>query len=805
MANPFAAFAESSSNPFAQFAAPPADASIPTPVGSGIPGPRKQVEPPDQRTMVQKALAYGVDVPAALASHVVGGLGMPVAAWAGLLGGGGQKGAEAAMQAYGQQLYQPRTPEGEAALAALGKATEPLAAFGLSPVGPSAPGRVRPALQAGADIGRAVLPDVEAAALAKDVAKTRANVAKSQALGPKIDAAAQGREIGLAAPPTQVAPTALAKTETAFIGSSRVINELNKANEAKWNAAAREDMRLPQGTRLDAEAFQKARSHPDVSGPYQEVSRLGTLNDPNLNVAVQLEKLKPQPLVGDTGQASAVSTWLTKVQDDIASGIDAAAVTQSIRQMRDEASQLYKAQKAGAVVSPTDLAMARAKLGTADALENLIAQNISDQTLLTRYQKARSELARTYDYERATNFATNQIDPKVLADLAAENRPLSGNAAKIANFAANFPEVSRPGTTVTEQAILDYARRGSIPAALGALAGGVVGPGGAVAGMAAGAQVGNAIANAMARRLASAEVQNRLGQAVDYRLPELTQATTPAEIRYTPGQPVPYDWSRATAPNWTPGRPGPNVTFGAEPPPSVPLLGAATAEETMAGVQRMRAQEYASAKMRDEAAMRAAERAPQTPYGQMVEQLGGRAKERAGREVILEIDPITGQLREASQGIRGATPETFRDFGASLKSASEKVTSGRPFDLTAAEKVAWERTKVDLSEVAPGFKTLTDKAIAEKMMDRQWVDAAITKAREKAAAFEQIAQRAKDNEAKQTALANRERMMDLLSSLEESFRKERPQARGGQGPKTRAFIRNQLAPESEVTNALIKP
>ena len=157
---------------------------------------------------------------------------------------------------------------------------------------------------------------------------------------------------------------------------------------------------------------------------------------------------------------------------------------------------------------------------------------------------------------------------------------------------------------------------------------------------------------------------------------------------------------------------------------------------------------------------------------------------------------MTGRLREASQGIKGATPATFRNFGESLQIASDKLTANKPFDLTAAEKVAWERTRVDLAEVAPGFNTLTDKAIAEKMMDRQWVEQAMTKARDKATAFEQLAVRAKDERARQTALINRERMMDLADQMEESLRAPRPVSTGGQGPKTRAAKRNQLSGES---------
>jgi len=46
-------------------------------------------------------------------------------------------------------------------------------------------------------------------------------------------------------------------------------------------------------------------------------------------------------------------------------------------------------------------------------------------------------------------------------------------------------------------------------------------------------------------------------------------------------------------------------------------------------------------------------------------------------------------------------------------------------------------------------------------MDRKWVQDTITKAKEKATAFEQIAARAKTEQARREAIAQRGRLMDL--------------------------------------------
>jgi hypothetical protein len=176
----------------------------------------------------------------------------------------------------------------------------------------------------------------------------------------------------------------------------------------------------------------------------------------------------------------------------------------------------------------------------------------------------------------------------------------------------------------------------------------------------------------------------------------------------------------------------------------------------------------------------------------------------AAGEVILDFDPITGRFREASQGIKGATPETFQKLSA-LDDAAKKVTEGKLFDLTATEKVAWDKAKVDFAEVAPGFKSLTDKAIAQKMMDRKWIEETVAKAREKAAMFDDISKRVAGEQVKRDAAIKRDQMLDVLAALEERLSAPRPVSSGIQGPKTRAAKRNALAPTQENQNALNEP
>jgi hypothetical protein len=174
----------------------------------------------------------------------------------------------------------------------------------------------------------------------------------------------------------------------------------------------------------------------------------------------------------------------------------------------------------------------------------------------------------------------------------------------------------------------------------------------------------------------------------------------------------------------------------------------------------------------------------------------------AGGEVILDFDPVTGRYREASQGIKGATPDIFLgSTGKAAITAAEKMRAGQQFLMTAEEKIQWGKSLLEGMPVAQGetvFGKLSPQQITTKMADREWVASRITKAREQAAAFEQIAARAQDERARQTAIAARERMMDLAEQMEEGLRTSRPDVSGKQqGPKTRAAKRNALAPDNQ--------
>ena len=686
-----------------------------------------------------------------------------------------------------QQFFQPQvSPESEAQTQAIGNV---LASTGLQGVPLNMLGNIatlaKPAVQQ-------VAPVIKAPLEARQQRVQAQRVKESELAAPRIDAAKDALELGLALDPSISSPSAGSRIRTGVVGTAGLQGNLSKINLPKVAKVAREDMGLPETVKLDAKAFETARSAPAISSAYEKVRALPTVAGDE-TVLANIDRLRVAPMIGDTGQAAAVNNFLDTVKGQLQTGTDGATAVQSIRQLRRDAQAIYNQQSAG-INPPSPEAIARAdiNMGVANALETAIENSITDPRLVTDFRNARTALARTYDYERATNLATGVVDPQALANLAAEGKPLSGKLAKLANVAANFPEVTQGGV-VREPTWREKATRSGAAGTLGAVLGSPFGLPGAVIGGAAGAAGGNVASALMARRMATPAYQAARAMPEDYR--PIPSGLRPVEPNVPVNALAPYDYSQQafTPPNFVMQgeQYGPRVTTpGFAPGPA--QLPAPSAEGTMG---TLRAEQQRAAGMsrtlgqQAEAQQAAAEAAARRPTSGAVE---------------MQINPLTG-LPEIATGVKGATPATFQDFGATLKSATDKATAGRMFDLTAAEKVAFDKTRIELAEAVPGMKALNDKAIAAKMQDRAWVQDAIGKAQDKARAFEDIAARATTERLRQDALMKREQMLDLLETLEGQFSKARPVKTGGQGPKTRAFQRNMLRPEGDdIQNALIK-
>lgn len=641
----------------------------------------------------------------------------------------------------------------------------------------AAPVAARPVARA---MGEVVAPIAEQAAIGARMpfepmlqARRERLSMEDYARGPQIDAAAEAQRLRIALNPVDVNPSFGSKA-TAAVAGPRGLEALANVNKNRVREIALNEMGLPRTTQLDSKvAFNDARLK--VAQPYSEIRKL-PIQRADAAIVDALEALRPATsLIGKERSATQMNNLVDDAIKKTQGGLTGAELLDNISSLRKDAQRTYRNQNA----TPAQIDVADTNLAIASQLEAMIESSVFNPKLLGQFRDARQKMARTYAYEGATDLNTGMVDVGKLARITAKDNALTGDIAALGKVAGNFPDVF---TTQAAGGIFTAPRiaRSTVGGAAGALAGAPFGAPGSLIGVALGSAAGEAAGALAARYMASPGYQAGL-RLRDERIP--VRPETPEMPPIPRGQAiVPYQAPvEVLLPGEGPYQPnfilrpeqyGPRVTTpGFAPGPA--QLPAPSAQATLGA---LRTEDVRRAQMSRE-------------LGQQAEAQAAAAQAAARQptrgEVMLEIDPISGRLREASQGLRGATPETFGNFGAALETASAKVTAGKRFDLTAAEKVAWDRTRVDLAEVAPGFKTLSDKELANKMLDRAWVEQTAIKARQRAAAFEQIAARAKSDAAQRAAVANRERLLDLAEQMEYSLSAPRPVSSGMQGPKTR--------------------
>ena len=759
-----------------------------------IPGTRRVFEQPRERPgLLGSTLGGIIETPIALGSAIVGGI--PTY----LSGAFGPKVQQSVANAL---IYQPRTQMAQNALDLLGKGIEasklpPIAqGGGLTNALTRGMGPAVTAVSDATGAGNVVRALREPLALGEQVPVRQerlaaAKVASSFENSARIEAAQKANDLGIALNPAVSNPTKGNKIRAAISGNKDVNSTLAAANEPKWTSLGKQEMGIPETMPLEAKAFELAREK--VSGPYNQIKSISSLT-PDGDVLASIEKLRTPALIGGEAAAGKVSALVDDAISKINRGMSGDLVVENIRKQRAAAQSVYNAQKTATVpIDPALIAEADARMGIANALETLVESNLSGKALAD-FKAARVAMAKTYAYEKATDFNTKRIDPLELAKVTASDNSLTGVIADMGQIAGNFPDIAKVGATrpAWQTHLTRSGPAGTIGFGLGSLVGQPF------AGAVVGAGVGEVAGAIGAKRMLTPSYQAAHAVPLDYRLG--VNNLRPATPVNPPNAMVPYDFAQSTVlpgempyrPDFIFGRPEVNVQATGVPQ-GPPQLGAPSAESTLQGVQQRRVFDYnmqsALAQQQEQAA--AAQQAA--------------TRQPTGRGVQYVFDATTGKMIPEAQVTAGMTPnvQVIESTGHNLQSASVKAASNQPFAMSAAEKVAWNKTKVDLAAVDPGFAKLTDKQIAGKMMDRQWIQDTVTKARQQAAAFDQIAQNAKDAQQIRNASAARERMIDLAESMEEQLRAPRPVSGTGQGPKTRAAIRNKLAPTTDV-NALTR-
>lgn len=629
-------------------------------------------------------------------------------------------------------------------------------------------------------------------------ARAEAASLKDYARGPQIDAAANAQRLKIAIDPSNIEPSVSSRLYSGIAGP-RGPEALSAANKNQVRNVALNEMDLPPTTQLDGPAaFDTARAN--VSKPYEQVKEL-PIQQANDAMIQRLEGMRADlDIIGAKDFAPAINKIVDDAIAKTQTGLTGESLLKNIRVLRERARKTYN-NKSSSIES---LDIADTNLKVATELESMIENSITNPKLLGEFRDARQKMARTYAYEGATDFNTGMVDVGKLARITAKDSNLTGDIAALGKVAGNFPEAFTTQATSKFYQI-PRATRSGLAGGAGALLGASVAPlfdltgiTGSILGGVGGGLLGEFGGKIAASRMANPNYQAGL-KLSDMRIPVNQMATLM--------QPIPQ--SRAVVPYQAPvevlqsgegtyfpdfvmrpGGPGPLTTPGVAPGPAQLGLSQGPVGGQM-GALRME-----DARARDLSMRQGAQAELQQAAA------AAAARQPTGMGAVLDFDPITGTYKVGGAGVKGATPEIFMEnLGKSLATATEKVAAGKLFDLTAAEKVAFEKTKIDLATAAPELKKLTNKDIASKMMDRQWIEETITKAQQKAQGYDDLAVRGATDKIRREAAIEREKMQAGLDALEEKLRQSRPVSGTGQGPKTRAFRASQMLPP-EITNAM---
>jgi hypothetical protein len=614
--------------------------------------------------------------------------------------------------------------------------------------------------------------------------------AEDYARGPQIDAAADAQRLKIALNPADIEPSVSSRAYSAIAGP-RGPQALAEANRPRVAEIAKNEMGLPSTTQLNGRAaFDQARAQ--VAAPYEQIKKL-PIQQADDAMIKRLEDIRTDlNVIGAKEYAPAISKIVDDAIDKTQTGLTGEALLKNISVLRERARKTYNNK--AATTEALDIADTNLKIAT--ELESMIDNSIFNPKLLGEYRDARQKMARTYAYEGATDFNTGMVDVSKLARITAKDNALTGDIAALGKIAGNFPDVF---STSPASKFYDLPRlsRSGLAGGGGALLGSNFGLTGSIVGGLVGGGLGEFAGAATAKRIASPGYQAGLNLR-DMRLPvnQLAASMQPipqnqAIVPYQAPVEVLMPGEGPYQPNFVFGRPEAQVT------PSAPNMMNALPAPT-SPLNALRAEDVRRAQM-------------SRALGQQAEQQAAAAAAAARQPTrggaVLEVDPITGKITVGAEGGRNVTPATqiIESTGKNLKGAADLLASGKsPALLTAEQKIAWEKTKVNLAEVMPGVKKLDDKAILAKMQDREWVQSAIDTANQKAQMQADIAVRASTERQRQAALIEREKMLDYAEQLQDVLG-ARPVKTGGQGPKTRAFQRNMLAPEQEIQNALNEP
>lgn len=332
-------------------------------------------------------------------------------------------------------------------------------------------------------------------AASKSGAITRAREEQQAAIdnAAKMDAALKAKNLGIKLNPIEVNPNLTNRALTGISREHDLNQSLSKTNERKLPLIAKQSLGLPIDKKLDSALIKHGIN--ESSSVFNAIEKIPNL--PDQYIADFQAKL--QGLNNFQGMNQHTIDYLKQNTPEILSdfkdistkGLNGKDIVTFSRKYRDEANELYKKRLTGGM-SPEEIALANAKKGIANSLEDSISNYMNDiglKGLGKKWNEARVYIAQAKAWESVTNDATGLIDANALAQMVAQDNALTGTIKSVGEIAANYP--NSLGQTLSKQTLSTFDEKWSrygVGGTLGGLTGFALG--GGLPGIAGGATIG---------------------------------------------------------------------------------------------------------------------------------------------------------------------------------------------------------------------------------------------------------------------------------------------------------------------------
>jgi hypothetical protein len=267
-----------------------------------------------------------------------------------------------------------------------------------------------------------------------------------------------GQDLGMVVEPSQVNPSLINKGVESLAGGPSIKQAASHINQDVADDVARRVLD-PANPDVDLTSdLAKAVRQRAYQVGYTPVASAGTIaTDQDFKNDLQAIVAKYQ------GPARSFPGAVNPDVENLIKGVDVGQFDAGdgigmIQNLRNQASDAFAQGKSG---------LGQAARGAASALEDQIERHLAAQpavagtpsSMLQDFRDARTLMAQSHDIEDAIREGGGSVIPSVLARKAQAQRPLSGDLKTVADFANNFPTMTKegaktpvPGTTVTGNA-----------------------------------------------------------------------------------------------------------------------------------------------------------------------------------------------------------------------------------------------------------------------------------------------------------------------------------------------------------------